>query len=385
MSFKGLFSRSLSADPGRLHFAAHSHHLWPDASFDGQVEAWNDAARLADRKWDRIMGEVWPEAQGHVARELGTGQPDAIVFAPNTHDLLLRLMAAVSETWPIRVLTTDGEFHSARRQFARWEESGAATFERIPVAPFETFSERFLEAAQSDAYDLIFVSHVMFASGHVYRRVAELAALGRPTGPWVVIDGYHAFMAIDRPFDETSANTAFYLGGGYKYAMSGEGCAFMHAPPGFGERPRITGWYAEFEDLTLAPGLVGYAKDASRWLGATFDPSALYRFNAVQRMLRDNGVTTARISAHTAEMQTQTLESIGQTPLAEADLLNPIADGPHARFLAFRSPHAQAWYAALKAQNCITDVRGDVLRIGFGIYQDRGDVEQLVAMLRGLE
>ena len=385
MSFKGLFSRSLSADPGRLHFAAHSHHLWPDASFDGQVEAWNDAARLADRKWDRIMGEVWPEAQGHVARELGTGQPDAIVFAPNTHDLLLRLMAAVSETWPIRVLTTDGEFHSARRQFARWEESGAATFERIPVAPFETFSDRFLEAAQSGAYDLIFGSHVMFGSGLIFDRVEEFAVLGRPAGPWVVIDGYHAFMAIDRPFDETSANTAFYLGGGYKYAMSGEGCAFMHAPPGFGERPRITGWYAEFEDLTLAPGLVGYAKDASRWLGATFDPSALYRFNAVQRMLRDNGVTTARISAHTAEMQTQTLESIGQTPLAEADLLNPIADGPHARFLAFRSPHAQAWYAALKAQNCITDVRGDVLRIGFGIYQDRGDVEQLVAMLRGLE
>jgi len=56
LSFKGLFSRSLSADPGRLHFAAHSHHLWPDASFDGQAQAWTDAARLADRKWDKVMG-----------------------------------------------------------------------------------------------------------------------------------------------------------------------------------------------------------------------------------------------------------------------------------------------------------------------------------------
>jgi selenocysteine lyase/cysteine desulfurase len=385
LSFKELFSRSLSADPERLHFAAHSHHLWPDASFDGQVEAWNDAARLADRKWDRIMGEVWPEAQGHVARELGTGKPDAIVFAPNTHDLLLRLMAAVSETWPIRVLTSDGEFHSARRQFARWEESGAATFERISVAPFETFSERFLEAARSGAHDLIFVSHVMFGSGQIFDRLEELAALGAPDGPWVVIDGYHAFMAMDRPFDAASAKSAFYLGGGYKYAMSGEGCAFMHAPPGFGERPRITGWYAEFEDLTLAPGMVGYAKDASRWLGATFDPSALYRFNAVQRMLRDDGLTTARISEHAARLQAQMLQAIAQTPLAEAELLNPLTDGPHARFLAFRSPHAQRWYAALNAQNCITDVRADVLRIGFGIYQDESDVERLVQLLRGLE
>ena len=102
MSFKALFSRSLSADPKRLHFAAHSHHLWPDASFDGHMQAWNDAARLADSKWDKVMDEVWPDAQRHVADERGTGQPDAIVFAPNTHELLLRLMAAVSESWPIR-------------------------------------------------------------------------------------------------------------------------------------------------------------------------------------------------------------------------------------------------------------------------------------------
>ena len=51
MSFKPLFSKSLGAAHGRLHFAAHSHHLWPDASFAGQVECWDDAARLADRKW----------------------------------------------------------------------------------------------------------------------------------------------------------------------------------------------------------------------------------------------------------------------------------------------------------------------------------------------
>ena len=94
MSFKPLFSRSLSADPGRLHFASHSHHLWPDASFDGQVEAWNDAARLADRKWDRVMGEIWPEAQRHVAGELGVSNPSSIAFSPNTHDFLVRLVTA---------------------------------------------------------------------------------------------------------------------------------------------------------------------------------------------------------------------------------------------------------------------------------------------------
>ena len=382
MSFKELFSRSLGADPGRLHFAAHSHHLWPDASFDGQVEAWDAAARLADRKWDKVMDEVWPAAQAEVAAELGSANSGAVVFSSNTHDFLIRLVtAAPRQAGPLRVLTTDGEFHSARRQLARWEEEGWIAVERVAVEPFGSFSERFLDRARSGEHDFILVSQVMFGSGHIFDKVNELAQLGRPEGPWVVIDGYHAFMALDRPFGEQAATSAFYVGGGYKYAMAGEGCAFLHAPPGFAPRPPVTGWFAEFEDLSLPPGSVGYAQDATRFLGATFDPSALYRFTAVRRMLAENGLTTARLSAHIGALQRQLLKSIGGTALGQAELLNPLDGAPHARFLAFRGPHAQRWYAELKAQDCITDVRGDVLRLGFGIYQDEGDVERLVGLL----
>ena len=383
MSFKHLFSRSLGADPGRLHFASHSHHLWPDASFEGQLEAWNDAALLADRKWDRVMGQVWPEAQGHVARELGTGEPDAIVFSSNTHDFLVRLVTAAPRNGAgcLRVLTTDGEFHSARRQFARWQEEGWIALERVAAEPFDSFSGRFLERARRGDHDLIFVSQLLFGSGRVFDRVAELAALGRAEGPWVVVDGYHAFMALDRPFGARTARTAFYLGGGYKYAMAGEGCAFLHAPSGFGPRPPVTGWFAEFEDLSLPPGSVGYVKDASRFLGATFDPSGLYRFNAVQRMLAEQGLTTARVNAHVEALQRQLLADTHRTVLSGAELLNPLDGARHARFLAFRSPDAQLWYAKLKTQDCITDVRGDVLRIGFGVYQDESDVARLVGLL----
>lgn len=388
MSFKRLFSRSLGADPERLHFAAHSHHLWPDASFAGQVAAWNDAARLADRKWDKVMGEVWPEAQGHVARELGTDDPSAIVFSSNTHDFLIRLITAAPAHGfgPLRVLTTDGEFHSARRQFARWAEAGWIMLDQVPVEPFDSFSTRFLDAASAGNHDLILVSHVMFGSGQIFEHVDEFAMLARPGGPWVVIDGYHAFMALDRPFGEGLAASTFYLGGGYKYAMAGEGCAFLHAPREYGERPPVTGWFAEFEDLTLPPGSVGYAKDASRFMGATFDPSALYRLNAVQRMLMDNELTTLRISRHVEGLQQQLLDGIHQTRLADAELLNPLDrdKGRHARFLAFRSPDAQRWYSELKARNCITDVRGDVLRIGFSLYQEGDDVDRLLALLSNI-
>ena len=382
MSFKPLFALSLSADPDRLHFAAHSHHLWPDESFEGQQAAWADAARLADRKWDKVMDEVWPGAQAEVAAELGGAAPQDVVFSSNTHDFLVRLASACPRLGPkLRVLTSDGEFHSARRQFDRWSEDGWFVEEKVAAEPFDDFADRFLERARSGGHDLIFVSQVMFGSGRIFEAVDALAQLSKPEGPWVVIDGYHAFMALDRPLSEAAAKRCFYLGGGYKYAMSGEGCAFLHAPPGFGPRPPVTGWFAEFEDLTLPPGSVGYAPDATRFLGATFDPSALYRFTAVRKMLAGNGLTTERISAHVEQLQRHFL---ARNPLAHLQLLNPLDGKPHARFLAFRGPQAAVIYKALMDRGVVTDVRGDVIRVGFGLYQDEDDVDRLVDALEGI-
>ncbi|MCJ7421125.1 aminotransferase class V-fold PLP-dependent enzyme [Sphingomicrobium astaxanthinifaciens] len=388
MSFKRLFSRSLEAAPGRLHVAAHSHHLWPDASRAGQVECWDDAARLADHKWDRVMGEVWPEAAANVAAELGIGaeQADRIVFAANTHDFLLRLAAACPRRarGPLRVLASDGEFHSARRQFARWVEAGEILLETVPVAPFDDFAARFAARAASGQHDLVMVSQLLFGTGQLVDPLAPIIELADPDGPWVVIDGYHSFMAIEAPFAQAWSERAFFLGGGYKYAMAGEGMGFMCCPPGFGERPPLTGWYAEFEDLSLPPGMVGYAKDAMRFMGATFDPSALYRFNAVRRMLAGEGLDTAAISAHVAQLQARAVAAFADSPLGAAELLNPLGAGPHARFLAYRHADAARWCAALKAADCVTDVRGEVIRFGFGLYHDADDVDRLAALVRAL-
>lgn len=241
MTYKSLFSRALSAAPGRLHFAAHSHHLWPDASFEAQQQTWLDANLHADHKWDLVFGQVIPEAQAHVAAELGLSSPDSIVFSSNTHDFLLRLFSGV-ETTPVRILATDGEFHSFRRQAERWEEVGAAVVTRVALAPFDTFADRFIAEASKGGYDWIVVSQVFFRTGGLFDRIEELAALAKPEGPWVLIDGYHGFMAT--PTDLSAvADRVFYVSGGYKYAMSGEGVCFLHAPPGFCPRPVVTGWF----------------------------------------------------------------------------------------------------------------------------------------------
>lgn len=372
--YKRLFQRSIAAAPDRLHFAAHSHHLWPDASYVGQLACWQDAARLADRKWGRVMDELWPAAQRHVADELRLPDPSTVMFAGNTHDFLIRIRSALPAR-PLRILTTEGEFHSFRRQAARWAEAGEAVLHREPVGP--DLIDRLIARARAERFDLIWVSQVMFGTGFVVPGWERLADLADPDGPWVVIDGYHGFMSM--PTDLSGvADRLFYLSGGYKYAMSGEGVALMHAPHGFGARPVLTGWYAEFDDLSLPPGSIGYAPDARRFMGATFDPSGIYRFVAVRDMLRDESLDTAAVSAHAAGLRDAFLAGRGRTVLADAELLNPPSAGASARFLALRTADAARIQAGLAERDVITDVRGDVLRIGFGLYQSERDVGSLL-------
>lgn len=379
VSYKRHFSRFLAASPDRLHVAAHSHHAWPDVTFDAQEQAWRDAVELADLKWDKVFGEVVPAAQRHVARQLGLPDADTIAFAPSTHDLMTRVLSCFEKPTPLRILTTDSEFHSFERQTRRLEEAGRARVERVLLEPYETFASRFCEAAGRGGHDLVYVSHVFFDSGFVLEDLAALVESVPHRETFVVIDGYHAFMA--RPVDLAGIQgRVFFVGGGYKYAMSGEGVCFLHAPPGYGERPLVTGWFAGFADLEAGVRRVSYPRGGGRFLGATFDPSALYRFVAVQEWLEREGITVADIHERVRALQRLFLEKLARLPragLSEDQLVPATSFRARGNFLTFRFPGAAEMQRELLAKNVIVDVRGDRLRIGFGIYHDREDVEEL--------
>ena len=376
-SLKAHFSRALGGGGGRLHLAAHSHHLWPDATFEAQVQAWQDAAELWDAKWERVFGEILPEAQGHVARHCGLPDPGAVAFAPNTHEFVLRLLSALPAGRVPRVLTSDAEFHSFSRQMARLAEAGLVALEVIAAEPFESFPARFCTAAAAGGHDLVFFSHVFFNSGYVVPDLAAMVGAVADPDTIVAVDGYHAFMAL--PVNLGAIwQRAFYLGGGYKYACAGEGVCFMICPPAVAMRPRNTGWYAGFGSLESGfSGAVPYAAGGMRFMGATFDPSGLYRLNAAMRWFDQVGVGAGEAHGRARAMQTgflAAMERAGIAGLMAENLIVP-ADAPErGNFLAFRSGYAARIQAALAADGVVTDVRGDVLRVGFGLYHDPADI-----------
>jgi kynureninase len=385
---KADFRRFLEANPGRVHFAAHSHHFWPDVSFDAHAQAWLDAASLADRKWDKVFGEIVPRTQKRIARLLGLPDPTSIGFAPNVHEIVMRIASCLRRPGPgkpLRVLSTDAEFHSFARQAARLEEDGEWAVTRIAAEPFATFTERFAGAAAAGGWDLVYLSHAFFSSGYVVPDVARIVAAVPEHETFVVVDGYHAFAAMPVDLSKVAAR-AFYVAGGYKYAMSGEGCCFVHAPPGYGERPRDTGWFAAFGALEggHAEDQVPYGPGGARFMGATFDPTPLYRMDAVLAWLERVGLTPAKIHAHAHAMQAVFLREIGKGPLPldASQLVVPMSEPSRGQFLTFRTPRAAELHARLLAADIVTDVRGDRLRFGFGVYHDEQDVVSGAARVR---
>jgi len=377
-SYKRLFSSALAHIPAHRHAAAHSHHLRPDVVRQAQEACTEDVFRLADLKWQKFFGEVYPSARAHVARVLGTERPESVVFAASTHELLTRLLSCFAT--PIGILTSDSEFHSASRQFLRLEEAGLARVTRVPVEPFASFPERFASAARAP-HELVFLSHVFFNSGYVVPDLEALVAAVEQPASFVVIDGYHAFLAL--PIDIGKLRERiFYLAGGYKYAMSGEGACFLHAPDGYGLRPVNTGWFAGFGELGAAPGGgVSYPADANRFAGASLAPDGIYRFDAVLGLLAKEGVDSAVVHERVQALQELFLRKLATPALPEHELLLPGARG---NFLTWRTPRAEALQQRLSALGIISDHRADRLRLGFGLYHDPEDIERMAAIVNQL-
>ena len=375
----GHFSRFFDANPGLLHFSAHSHHPWPDATEAAHARYWRDSATLTDRKWERVFTEVVPKAQGHVARILGLSDARQVAFAPNTHEFVTRIYSCLEGDGPFNVLSSAHEFHSFRRQTRRLQEAGRVRVTEVPGEPWDTFTERYCAAARSGNWDLVWLSHVFFDSAFV---VEGLEAVCEAAGDRaiVAIDGYHAFCAL--PVDLARIHRrAFYLGGGYKYAMAGEGAAYLAVPPGCELRPVDTGWFASFDTLSSKPGeRVPYANDAFRFWGATFDPTGVYRLDAAMDWLVSTGTSIADVHRHSSAMQKHFLdglERLGPGPLAARHLV-PAAGVKRGNFLTFDVDDAEGLHRCLAAQRILIDRRDRRLRFGFGVYHDESMVDRLV-------
>ncbi len=364
-----------SLKPGRLHFSAHSHHPWPDATESAHAQYWQDSTELLDSKWGKIFGTVIPESRSHLAKLLGLSDPSRLIEGTNTFELVYRVLSSFDPRKPLRILTTDSEFYSFERLSRRLSELEGVTIDRISTQPFENFEERMADQLKQTTYDVVFSSLVFFNSGFYATRLLDTLNANLPADTTVIIDLYHALGAV--PVDLGKYATRFFLtGGGYKYLTAGEGACFLSVPDHCSLRPVMTGWMAEYH--ALEGGLseqVRYAENGARFAGATYDPSAWYRMNAVQNWWREIGLTPENIHAHVRALQDYFLEKSGRPAKGYSTRTD------WGNFLAIGSPQAQATVDVLRAQEIFVDARDGYLRVGFGYYHTTADVDAFIVAL----
>jgi kynureninase len=130
---------------------------------------------------------------------------------------------------------------------------------------------------------------------------------------------------------------------------------------------------------------VAYGSDGTRFMGATFDPTGLYRLAGVFDWMDEIGLTVDAIHAHVLALQDLFLAAVARAKvraLGEARLVTPVAAGAaRGHFLTFELAGAQALHDRLARANIVTDVRGERIRFGFGCYHTADEIEAAVAAI----
>ena len=367
----------------RLLLSGHSHQAWPDVAREGQLEAFDDAARDVDEKWGAAMAKAERVREGF---RLWLGEPDGeIALGQNTHELVLRFLSALDLGRRPRVVSTDGEFHTLRRQLGRFSEAGLDVV-RVPARPSSTLAER-LAAEVDDRTAAVLVSAVLFEDSAVVPGLPELLRTCRERGTELLVDAYHALGPVRLTI--AGLEEAWVVGGGYKYLQLGEGNCFLRLPPQAEEmRPVITGWFAEFADLAADTRNreVGYGRGAERFAGSTYDPASHYRAARVMDFFAEQGLTPETLPQSYREQVERLAAGFDALGLPDTlitrDRENPDVGG----FLALRAGNAEELQRWLAERGVLTDSRGTYLRLGPAPYltdaQLDAAIEQLGACLR---
>jgi len=352
----------------RFLLTGHSHQAWPDCGFDAQAQAWLDAARYVDDKWEHAFARADRVRQGFAA--LLGDRGGGIALGASTHELVVRLLSALPLRARPRLITTDGEFHTIRRQLDRLAEEGLRVH-RVAEGPVESVAER-LAAAVDDRTALVVVSSVFYDTGRIARGLGAVAASCRRHGSLLLVDAYHALNVVPVSLAEEGLGDAFVVGGGYKYCQLGEGNCFLRLPQGTDLRPVVTGWFSEFTALADRQdgGRVAYGEGGDRFAGATYDPTSHYRAAAVFDFFRERGLTPQllrEVSQHQIGVLAVAFDALDlDAVVVRRERGWPLTE--FGGFLALRSPAATSLAEALHARGVRCDARGETLRFGPAPY-----------------
>lgn len=366
----------------RILLTGHSHQAWPDVAYEGVKKCWEDAAEFVDYKWERAFEKADIVRNGFAA--LMNDDSGYYALAANTHDLLLRFLSSLDWSNRRKIITTDMEFHTVRRQLDRLSEEGIEII-KVSSMPAETVAER-IKNLIDDKTGCVIVSKVFYKNGRIVENLGILESKCIEKGANLLVDAYHALNVLPFDIEKEGLSNSFIVGGGYKYCQLGEGNCFLRFPKNCDLKPVITGWFSEFSKLAEVKkiGEVPYGDGHFRFAGSTYDPVSNYRAAEVFAFFRKQELTPEilrEINLHQIGLMADRFNAMD----IDRKLIfreNDISLSKSGGFLVLKSNFAGEISKSLFEMGVFTDNREDHLRLGPAPYLSDN---QLIAAMDCLE
>ena len=344
---------------------------------------------LAEEATDAYEG-----VRGKVSAFLGAGAADEIIFTRNTTESI-NLVASAWGRKNLRpgdlIVLTEMEHHS---NIVPWQLVAQATGARLRAVPIQADGTLDMAAARAiiaaGGVKMVAVGHMSNVLGTI-NPVAEFAALAHAAGALLLVDG--AQSAPHLPVDVQALDVDFFACSAHK----------MLGPTGVGVLYARRALLAEMDPYQGGGSMIARVQiEASTWAegpakfeAGTPNIADVAAFGAALDYLTALGM--ANVRTHEMELTQYALDELRRLP--EVQIYGPrtvtergavitfaFADlHPHdvsqtldARGIAVRAGHhcAQPLHASLNVE------AGSTTRASFYIYNDRDDVDALVAGLR---
>jgi kynureninase len=357
------------------YMISHSLGAMPRRVYDRLEEFADLWATRGVRAWSEGWWEM-PLAVGDlIGRIIGAG-PGQVVMHQNVSVAQSLICSCFDFKGPRNKIVYDElNFPSVMYVYEAQKRYGA----RIHTVPstdgMTVETERMLDAIDEETL-LVPISHVLFKSAFI-QDAAAIIKRAHEVGALVVLDTYQSAGTV--PFDVTTLDVDFVVGGSVKWLCGGPGAGYLYVRPDLLEQlePTVTGWMAHRNPFGFEPGEIDYAPNAFRLLHGSPHVPALYSARSGYEIILEIGVDRIR---EKSQRQTRRLIEL-------ADELGLLVTSPRdARVrggtVTIDAPHGAAVVKELGRREILVDYRpGAGVRVSPHFYTTDDEVDHTIQQI----
>lgn len=304
-------------------------------------------------------------------------QSEQVAFVRNTSDGIASVANGLKWQAGDNIVSFEREFPSNFYAWRRIRDAHAVELRLCPESNGRIDLDQFLSLIDGKTR-VVAISAVQFASG--YRADLErIGRVARSVGALFCVDIIQGFGAM--PFDLPSQYVDVACGASHKWLCSPEGCGFIYLSDRARERvkPTLVGWISvetpwDFEDREQ-----GFKPNSLAWETGTGPASLFYGLEQSLKLLTETGAKL--IESYLSDLTDSLCASLAER---KYDIISSRTPDEKSQIVCIKHRGgltSNQLAAKLEEQGVIVSPRGDRLRIAPHFYNDRSDVDRLIAAL----